>query len=289
MNALTALARSTRAELRRLWRWPATWVLVGVWTVLNLLFAYAFPWIGYSGGGGPDAAAGASPQALLAGLLPANVPSTLVQGMPMFGGAIVMLLGALAIGNGYAWGTWKTVLTQGPGRLAAFGGTLVALAVSVVGIVALTAATDLATAHVVAAVEGGSAAGPAAGDLVQAMAAGLLVLGMWAAGGVLVGALAKGPALAAGLGLVWALVVENLLRGVSGLVDGMATLTDRLPGSAAGSLAGALGAVGQDPRGEGTPGVLTVLDGASAAWLLAAYLVVFAVVALTLVRRRDLG
>jgi ABC-type transport system involved in multi-copper enzyme maturation permease subunit len=288
MNALTALTRSTRAELRRLWRWPATWVLVGVWTILNLLFAYTFPWIGYRGGGGPDVAAGTSPAALLAGLLPAQVPSTLVQGMPMFGGAIVMILGALAIGSGYAWGTWKTVLTQGPGRLAAFGGTLVALALTVVGIVVLTTATDLGTARLVAAVEGGSAALPAAGDLAQAMGAGLLMLGMWAAGGVLVGALAKGPALAAGLGLVWALVVENLLRGVSGLVDGMATVTDRLPGSAAGSLAGALGATGQNPRGGGTPGVLDVLDGTSASWLLATYLVLFAVVALVLVRRRDL-
>ena len=26
---------STRAELRRILRWPATWVLVGVWLLLN--------------------------------------------------------------------------------------------------------------------------------------------------------------------------------------------------------------------------------------------------------------
>jgi ABC-2 type transport system permease protein len=287
MNALTALSRSTRAELRRLGRWPTTWVLVGIWTILNLLFAYAFPWIGYRGGGGPDVAAGAPPSALLADLLPAQVPGTLVQGMPMFGGAILMILGALAIGSGYAWGTWKTVLTQGPGRLSAFGGTLVALAVVVVGVVVLTTVTDLGAARLVAAVEGGSTAMPTAADLARSMGAGALVLGMWAAGGVLVGAIAKGPALAAGLGLVWALVLENLLRGVSGLVDGMATVTDRLPGSAAGSLAGSLGAGAEGPGG-GTPGVLDVLDGTSATWLLTAYLVLFTAVALALVRRRDL-
>jgi ABC-2 type transport system permease protein len=288
MNAATALIRSTRAELGRLWRWPVTWVLVGIWTILNLLFAYAFPWIGYRGGGGPDTAADTPPEALLADILPAAVPSTLVAGMPMFGGAIIMILGALAIGSGYPWGTWKTVLTQGPGRLAALGGTLVALAVTVACVVVLTTATDLGAAGVVAVVEGGSAATPASSDLATSMAAGLLVLGMWAAGGVLVGALTKGPALAAGLGLVWALVVENLLRGVSGLVDGMATLTDRLPGSAAGSLAGALGASGEGNPGGGTPGVLSVLGGPAAAWTLVAYLVGFTVLALVLVRRRDL-
>ena len=62
-------------------------------------------------------------------MLPAAIPDVLVQGMPMFGGAIVLILGALAVGSGYGWGTWKTVLTQGPGRVAAFGGTLVALGV----------------------------------------------------------------------------------------------------------------------------------------------------------------
>ncbi|WP_127131607.1 ABC transporter permease [Georgenia sp. SYP-B2076] len=282
----TDLARSARAELRRLWRWPTTWVLVGVWTILNLLFAYVFPYIGYRGGGGPDAAGGLPPEALLAGLLPAAVPGTLVQGMPMFGGAIVMILGALAIGSGYSWGTWKTVLAQGPGRVAAFGGTLVALAVAVVGVVLLTTAADLAAAGVIAAVEDASTAPPAVGDLARSVGGGLLVLGMWAAGGVLVGALAKGPALAAGLGLVWALVIENLLRGVSGLIDGMPAVTDRLPGSAAGSLAGALGAEGMGAGG--APGVLDVLGGPAAAWTLAAYLMVFAGAALALLRRRDL-
>jgi ABC-2 type transport system permease protein len=288
MNTATALARSTRAELRRLWRWPVTWVLVGIWTILNLLFAYAFPWIGYRDGGGPDIAADTPREALLAGILPDAVPSTLVAGMPMFGGAIVMIVGALAIGSGYSWGTWKTVLTQGPGRLAAFGGTLVALAMTVAGVVILTTATDLGAAELVAAVEGGPTAMPAWGDLVTSMAAGLLVLGMWAAGGVLVGALTKGPALAAGLGLVWALVLENLLRGVSGLVDGMAALTDRLPGSAAGSLAGTLGASGEGAPGGGTPGVLSVLGGPAATWTLVAYLVCFTALSLVLFRRRDL-
>ena len=41
---------STRAELRRILRWPATWVLVGVWLFLNALFGYVFDWISYRTG-----------------------------------------------------------------------------------------------------------------------------------------------------------------------------------------------------------------------------------------------
>ncbi len=31
---------STRAEMLRLLKWPVTWVVIGVWSVMNLFFAY---------------------------------------------------------------------------------------------------------------------------------------------------------------------------------------------------------------------------------------------------------
>jgi hypothetical protein len=282
--AWLALARSTRAELRRLLRWPATWVLVGVWSALNLTFGYVFDWISYRTG---ETTGPAEAGVRLDSLLPAAVPDVLVQGMPMFGGAIVMILGALAVGSGYGWGTWKTVLTQGPGRSTAFGGTLAALAVVVAGTVLATVGADLAMSSVVAAVEGGSGALPGLADLARSYGGGVLIMGMWTAAGVLVGVLARGPALAVGLGLVWSLVVENLLRGVAAALPAIEGVTDRLPGSAAGSLAGALGAAG-DTEG-GAPGVLDVLSGPTATGLTAGYLVVCAVVSLLLVSRRDLS
>jgi ABC-2 type transport system permease protein len=282
------LLRSTRAELLRLRRWPVTWVLAGVWTTLNLLFAYAFTWISYRSEDASIPGAGVPPDVLLADLLPSAVPQVLVQGMPMFGGAITMILGALTVGSGYGWGTWKTVLTQGPGRVAAFGGTLTALALTVVAVVVATAAIDLGVSSLVAAVEGQPGHLPPWDELARSVGAGILLMGMWTAGGVLVGVVARGPALAVGLGLVWSLVVENLLRGVSGLISGMPAVTGHLPGTAAGSLAAALGATGAGAGGDGTPGVLSILDGSTAAWWLAAYLVTFAAVATLLVRRRDL-
>jgi hypothetical protein len=109
---------------------------------------------------------------------------------------------------------------------------------------------------------------------------------MWMFAGALLGTLTRGPALAVGLGLVWALVVENLLRGVASLLGPLRLVTDWLPGTGAGSVAGAIGALPQnDPNG--TPGVQTILSGASASWLLVAYVAVFLALSLGLTVRRD--
>jgi hypothetical protein len=277
------LADATRAELRRLLRWPVTWVLAGVWTLLNLLFGYVFDWISYRTG---DTTGPAEAGTSVDGLLPHAVPDVLVQGMPIFGGAIVLILGGLAVGSGYGWGTWKTVYTQGPSRTAAFGGTLLALLVLVIGLVLAMVGVDLAMSSVIAAVEGQSGALPGFGDLATSFGGGVLIMAMWAAGGVLLGVLARSPALATGLGLVWSLVVENLLRGVANALPAIEGVTYRLPGSATGSLAGALGA--QTAGNGGAPGVFDKLSGpVSVAWV-AGYLVVCVAVSLMLVRRRDL-
>lgn len=286
MNALVA---STRAELLRLRRWPALWVLIGVWVTLNLTFGYVFNYIAYrTGDSSAPGADGRPPAALLAGLLPSAAPVTLTQGMPMFGGALVMIMAALAVGSGYGWGTWKTVFTQGPSRAAAFGGTLAALAAVVVGLVLVSAVVDLGVSCGIAAIEGQPIDLPSTGDWLSALGTGLLVLGMWAAAGVLVGVLTRSPALGVGLGLVWALVVENLLRGVSGVLDPIGPVTDHLPGTAAGSLVGALSAA-ESGTGGGTPGVFDTLSGTAATGWLAVYLAGFVVLALAVIHRRDVA
>ena len=95
------------------------------------------------------------------------------------------------------------------------------------------------------------------------------------------GVVTKGPALAVGLGLMWAIVTENLLRGVGSLLGPVETLTKVLPGGSAGNLAGAVG-------GSGAPGVLTDLSGTTAALFLVGYVVVFLGAATLLKVRRDL-
>jgi ABC-2 type transport system permease protein len=282
---VTGLLASVRAELLRLRRWPALWVLVGVWIALDLAFVYAFNYVAYRTGGG-SAVADAVPRAqLLADLMPTAVPVAAVQGTPLFGGAILMILGALTAGSGFGWGTWKTALTQGPGRGVAFGGTLVVLAGVVVALVVVTFALDLGVASVLAVVESQPGTLPSIGALARGAGTGVLVLGMWTAAGVLIGVLTRSPALAVGLGLVWALVVENLLRGVATLIGGLAIVTDHLPGTAAGSLVGALRGSAADTA----PGVQTILTGGTAAGFLLGYLTLFASGGLLLMRRRDIA
>ena len=281
----SALLASTRAELLRLRKWPVLWVMLGVGIVLDILFGYVFDYVSYRTGNSSEVNEGVPPAALLDDLLPAGVPETTLQGMPMFGGALLLILGALTVGGGYGWGTWKTVFTQGVSRASAFGGTLTALASVVVAMVTATFLVNFGISALISAVESEPLVWPPLSVTGQSIGAGLLIYGMWASCGVLVGTLARSPALAVGLGLVWALAVENLLRGVANVLGGLQVVTDLLPGTAAGSLAGALGAttLGDD----GAPGVLTALDGGPAALLLGIYIVAFATAAGLLITRRD--
>jgi hypothetical protein len=218
-------------------------------------------------------------------LLPGAIPDVLRAGMPMFGGAIVMILGALAVGSGYGWGTWKTVYTQGPSRAASFGGTLVTLAVMVAGLVLATVGSTSACPRW-SRRRGrfGRAARPRRPRrLVRRRRADTR---MWAAVGVLLGVLARGPALAVGLGLVWSLVVEKpparrreRAAGDRGGHEPDAGLVGRLGGRALG---------GADVADGGRPGRAARAVRPVAAGLTAGYLVIFVAVALALVIRRDL-
>jgi ABC-2 type transport system permease protein len=276
--------RSTGAELLRLRKWPAVWVTVGAWLVMNAMFAYVFNYVTYTSGENNFSNEGQSRADLLASLLPAALPDNLAQGMPMFGGAIMMVLGAIIAGNGYGWGTWKTVLTQGPSRTSTLAGSLSATTAFVVGVVLATLVTDCAMALAVALSESQSTALPALGDTAQAVGAGFLVMEMWALAGYFLGTVARGPALSVGLGLVWTLVIENLLRGVGASLSWVEAFTHVLPGTAGGSLIGQLGGVGgPDP----TPGLLDTLSFDRALWTTVAYLVVLPLVTWWLVRRRD--
>jgi ABC-2 type transport system permease protein len=275
---------SARAELLRLRKWPAVWVTLSAWMALTAMFGYLFNYLSYTTGDASFSNEGVTSDSLLAEILPANVPHVLVQGMPMFGGALMMVLGAIVAGNGYGWGTWKTVFTQGPSRRSAVIGSLSALTVFVAFTVLATLALCFGLSLLVAGVESQTVVWPAAGDVVTSLGAGFLVLEMWALAGYLLGTLARGPALSVGLGLVWALVVENLLRGVGGLLGAVEVFTRFLPGTGAGSLVGSIvGTGGPDP----TPGVLDTLTAAQAIGSLAAYLVVLPLVVLILVSRRD--
>jgi ABC-2 type transport system permease protein len=287
MSTLTGIRASTRAELLRLRKWPAVWVTVSAWLALAAMFGYVFNYVSYATGDNSFSNDGASTSSLLAEVLPANVPSVLIQGTPMFGGALMMVLGALVAGSGYSWGTWKTVFLQGPSRTSTGLGSLVALTLTVVGLLVVTLAMCFALSLGIAALESQTVVWPDATKLAESIGIGFAVLEMWALAGFLLGTLARGPALSVGLGLVWALVIENLLRGVGELLSPVAAFTHIMPGTAAGSLVGWL--VGVEPGGDTTPGVIDTLSPGQATLSLAAYAVLLPAAALFLMRRRDVA
>ncbi|HEX5089210.1 MAG TPA: ABC transporter permease [Nocardioides sp.] len=285
-NPFAGAAASARAELLRLRKWPAVWVTIGAWLALTVMFGFLFNYVSYKTGDTSFSNEGVTRQSLLDEVLPANVPHVLIQGMPMFGGALMLVLGALVAGNGYGWGTWKTVLTQGPARPAVVTGSFAALTVFVVTTVVATLALCFGLALLIAGVESQTVVWPTLSDTAKSTGVGFLVMEMWALLGFLLGTVARGPALSVGLGLVWALVVENLLRGVGQLLGPVEAFTKILPGTAGGSLVGSIvGTGGPDP----TPGVLDTLSGSTAMIVLGAYLVLTPLLAGWLVTRRDVA
>jgi ABC-2 type transport system permease protein len=270
---------SIHAELTKLRRRPATWLLLAVALGLGLTFTYAVPYAGLSGAaeGAPNSARG------LAAILPSQLVGNSLGGLPVFMGAIALILGVLATGGEYGWGTWKTVLSQGPSRLEVYGAKLAAIAIATLaGTLAIFAAGAM-TSMAIASSEGASMTWPGAGDLVVGIAAGWLIATMWACLGVLLAVALRGVALPIGLGLVWMLAVQNLLASIAApLLAWVADLQKALPGPNAGSLVADLGS-----RTD-TPGVAELVSPGQAALVVAAYLVAFAALGGLLLRRRDI-
>lgn len=268
---------SFRAETIKVVKRPATWLLAALAWTLSLIFTYLVPYAGYAGGtGGPTS------DRLLTDMLPAKLVGNSIAGLPVFFGAIMLILGVLVVGAEYGWGTWKTVLVQGPSRMAVYGGKLAVLAVATLGVLLGTFALGAVASALIAAAESQPMHWPGPADLAVGLGAGWLIAMMWAAFGGLLAVALRGVALPIGFGLVWALAVQNLLASIAApLLDWVAQMQKGLPGPNAGSLAATLGAAAD------TPGVSELVGGGQATLVLAGYLVAFAAASGVLLRRRD--
>ena len=278
---------SFKAELLKLRKRPATWILLGVVLALTQLFGYILPYSSWLTSDQNFQTQGLNPQAVLAGTLPGELVPTSLGGFPVFAGALALILGALATGSEYGWGTMQTALTQRPTRLAVYGGKLAALAASTLAIVAATFALNAAVASVIATVESRPLNYPSLAELAEGVGSGWLILSMWAGLGALLGFAFRGVALPIGLGVVWVLGVENLVSAVAdSLLTGLRPLRDVLPGVNAGSLVWSL-APGGGSSGEAPPGVIDAVTGGRATLGLVLYVAAFAAAGAFLVRRRD--
>jgi len=280
---------SFKAEILKLRKRPATWVLLGVVLGLNQLFGYVFPYSSWLSGDQNFQTQGLDPQGLLAGVLPGELVPTSLGGFPVFVGALALILGALAAGSEYGWGTMQTALTQRPSRLAVHGGKLLALAASTLFIVLVTFALNATVAGVIATVESRPLDYPSLAEMAGGVGSGWLILGMWSGLGALLGFAFRGVALPVGLGVVWVLGVENLVTAVANsLLTSLRPLRDVLPGVNAGSLVWSL-APGGGSGGDAPPGVIDAVTGGRATLSLALYVAAFAAAGALLLRRRDVA
>ena len=279
------------AELLKIRKRPATWILALVWFILIVLFGYLFT---YSfAANPPDRPEDQPPQVqqqeeafneqILNGLLPENLLENLfANGVFSLGAAIVLILGAMAAGSEYSWGTMKTSLTQRPGRLGMLSGKALALALFIVLFVLLGLAAGAMSSYTVALLEDASINWPPLEELAKAAGVGILTFGAWGFLGFALAMLFRGTALAIGLGLAWALAVENtiaLLPIESDWWESFRRLTLGENTSSVGSIFGSPNPSFSIPE--------TLVEPERAAITLGLYVAVFAVVSLVLLLRRD--
>ena len=270
-----------RAELLVLRKRASSWILLGIWVTLALVFAYVVPYAQYLNRPSPDG---------LADVLPENLVGTLMGGFPFFGGVLALMLGVLTFGSEYGWGTLKTLFTQHPGRLHVFGAKLLALAATLVAFVLVVFALGALAGYAIAVREGAEVSWPSLWLLLRGLAAGWLILAVWAAFGVLLAVLFRGTALAVGVGILYALVIEGLLSALATQVSLLDPLVELFVRASGYSLVVGLGASAED-AGDRGPGSFSgpFVGGEQALLVLVSYLAVFVLVAGWRLRRRDVA
>ncbi len=276
-----------RVELFKLRRRPAVWVL-GLILVALLLLGYILIW--HFIGNPPKGARfprGFNKAEALTAVYPGSFIRTGFSTAGQLGGALCMVLGVLSTGSEYSWGTLKTVLIQGPGRLQLFGGKLIGLAAVVLVFVLAMLGLAAATSAVLVHVDGASSTWPDAVEILKGVGAGWLIFGMWTAFGVFLAFLFRQATLAIGIGLVYMLIVEAILGGIFTGIGGDVFLNiDRLlPGT---NVNGLISVFGTAPRFLGG-GAEILVGGERGLITLAVYVAAFLLSAGASFARRDVN
>jgi len=272
---------SLAAELLKLRKRPATWVL-GLVLVVGVLLFYLLLYAGLLLSEGTDDPTGA--QVLRNILAPAGSLSFVVSLLAGLGGPVALILGALTSGSEYGWATLKTMLVQSPARLTIFAAKVTALGIVLAIFVLLSLAVGMAMSYLMAIIADLPRNVPGVSDILQGVGAGLLISAAWSSVGFGLGVLLRGTALAIGLGLVYAIIIENIIGIVSVFVRLVRTLSEGLLGPNAGALASSIGGAVTDPNQP--QGATIGTTQAIVALLL--YLVVFLGSAAFVFNRRDI-
>ena len=273
-----------RAELLKARRSWATRILVLVLVLVELLLGYVIVWavlqapdVG-DGDFGPQARA-----ALLATLSPEELVGNALSMLAGLGGALALVLGALASAREYGWRTLPVLLVQGPSRLAMVAAKAVTLGIVLVVMTLATFLAAVAGSVTVTQLEGGTVAWPPAAEVMAGLGAGWLILAAWGSVGLALGFVLRGTGLAVGLGLVYAFVIESIIAALVGASPIVEAVARGLVGVNAGALGASFGPELPPSLGGSTLDVAPAV----AAAVLGAYLAAGVAVAAIVVRARD--
>lgn len=258
---------------------PATWILAFVWALVVVFIGYALLYLSAS------AAPPEISEEILTGLRPENLFDTLFASGGVFttGGAIVLILGALAIGSEFGWGTLKTSLTQRPDRLSILGGKAMTLVLFAFVFTLLGIAVGAISSLAIAAIEGLPVEWPAFGELARGLGAGALIFAVYGFFGFALAAIFRGTSLAIGLGLAWIFVVENTLSSLPTENAIVEMIRSFLIGESVLALSGTFGSAPSEFAGVSEP----LVEPERAVITLLAYVVVSVLLAALLLKRRD--
>lgn len=272
---------SIRAEWRKNLRRPSLLIAaVALAAVVVLVYG-----IDYYQAWHPSARQAAEAALLRLELYPRELVNNLVgAGFPL-GAAVAIVLGAIATGSDFAWGTLKTSLVQQPGRLAVLAGRVIAFEVWMGLLTAILFGVGAVCSVVIAFADGQALMGPPIADVAGGVGAVWLVLGCYSALGMALGVVLRQAAAAVGVGLIYLLLLQVILvRFVSGAGDGtvrwLASLFD-------GQNASALLQSFTSPAFG--PATLPAVGAGHAVVVLGLYLAAFVAASATFLARRDVA
>jgi len=284
------LVAAFRGELYKTVKRPAIWVCIGLLLMLAVLLGYALSWYLFThppAGATRNQAPGAPTfDQLKVILYPASFVKQTLNQWSTLGGVFALILGVLSQGSEYGWGTVKTLFTQHPSRVSMLVGKVLALALTVLLTVVLLFAVDAGSSYVIALVAGKSTDFPALIDIEKGVAAAWLIFGFWAAFGFGLATLFRQSAMAIGLGLAYAILIEGILLNILASVGGdvVKQIQQWFPIANTGYLAQSFGTA---IRAAGQPAVKPLADANHAVTVLLIYVAVFVVGSAILVRQRD--
>jgi ABC-2 type transport system permease protein len=220
---------SLRAELLVMRHRPAVWAVVLAVPVNMLIISYVTEYMTYlTTGTGSGSLVGASAAQVLPYLLPGQYLANVLSGFSIYSGvygpAVFFLLGALVAGTDWGRHTITTALLAGPRRVQArLGQDLAVLLAAAAGVIATFLLAAAATTALAAGL--GSAAPldtmfPPAAHIAMAVAGTLTVALACTAIGLALGTILRSATKAAGVVLLWAVIIQPQLDNVSTQVHG---------------------------------------------------------------------